>query len=215
MKVDRRSYDSPARERQARQTRHGIVSAAAALFVSQGYTGTSVATIAERAGVTSQTVYNAVGTKRELLRAAYDVTLVGDDEPVPLGERPEVRRLYDTTDAAALLHGYAALGRRTVERLGPLMLQIAAGAAAGEPDLIEHVRVTDDQRLTGVAMAVARVADLGALDPAVSRARARDRIWTLNSVQVWHLLTGIRGWSGDEYQDWIGDAMCDAVLRSG
>lgn len=212
MKISSRAYASPARERQARQTRRDILAAATDLFVTQGYAGTSVAEIAQRAGVSAQTVYNAVGTKRELLRAAYDVTLVGDDEPVALAERPEVRRMYATTDPVALLHSYAALSRRTLGRLGPLMLQIAAGAAAGEPDLVEHVRVTDDQRLTGVSMLIGRVVELGALHPGVGPERGRDRIWTLNSVQVWHLLTGVRGWSGQEYEDWIGDAMGAAVL---
>ena len=42
---------------------------------------------------------------------------------------------------------------------------------------------------------------------------ARDRIWTLNSVEVWHLVTGTLGWTADDYQDRIGDLMCAATLR--
>ena len=61
---------------------------------------------------------------------------------------------------------------------------------------------------------IGRVVELDALHPEVSPERARDRIWTLNSVQVWHLLTGTRGWTQEEYEDWIGDAMCAAVLGS-
>jgi hypothetical protein len=60
-----------------------------------------------------------------------------------------------------------------------------------------------------------RLDALDALAPAVSVESARDRIWTLNSVEVWHLLTGTLGWSGDDYQEWIGEAMCAATLRSG
>jgi hypothetical protein len=30
-----------------------------------------------------------------------------------------------------------------------------------------------------------------------------------------HLLTATLGWSGEDYQDWIGEAMCDAVLVRG
>jgi hypothetical protein len=33
-------------------------------------------------------VFNAVGGKAALLKAAYDVATVGDDEPVPLPQRP-------------------------------------------------------------------------------------------------------------------------------
>ncbi|HEU5484302.1 MAG TPA: TetR/AcrR family transcriptional regulator [Microlunatus sp.] len=208
----KRSYDSPARERQAQATRAEILTVAAALFAAQGYQRTSVAAVADMAGVTAQTIYNAVGSKQALLKAAYDRTLAGDDEPVSMAERPDVRAMYQLEDAVEFLHAYARLGRRVVERVGPLMLQIAAGAAAGEPDLVTHQQVTDGERLVGTGMVVQRVADLGALAAGLTPEVARDRIWTLNSAQVWGLLTLSRGWSGDAYEEWIGEAMCAAVL---
>lgn len=212
MNSPKRSYASPTRARQARATRAEILRSAAALFAEQGYGRTSVGAVAERAGVTAQTIYNVVGSKQQLLKAAYDVTLAGDDEPMSLAERPEVVSMYALLDATEFLHAYAALGRRVVERVGPLMLQIAAGAASGEPDLVEHQRVTDAERLVGTGMVVRRVSELGALLPGLSPDAARDRIWTLNSVQVWDLLTRSRGWSGEAYERWIGDAMVAAIL---
>ena len=214
MNSRKRSYASPTRALQARATRAEILRAAATLFAEQGYGRTSVGAVAERAGVTAQTIYNVVGSKQQLLKAAYDVTLAGDDEPMSLAERPEVVQMYALLDAAEFLRAYAALGRGLIERVGPLMLQIAAGAAGGEPDLVEHQRVTDAERLVGTGMVVRRVAELGALSPGLSPDEARDRLWTLNSVQVWDLLTRTRGWTGDAYQAWIGDAMGAAVLRS-
>jgi hypothetical protein len=59
---------------------------------------------------------------------------------------------------------------------------------------------------------VGRVVELGALSPGLDEDVARDRLWTLNSAEVWHLLTGARGWTGEQYEDWVGDAMCEAVL---
>lgn len=212
MNSGKRPYESPARERQARATRAEILTVAAALFAAHGYQRTSVAAVAEAAGVTAQTVYNAVGSKQALLKAAYDRTLAGDDEPVSLAERPEVRSMYQLEDAGQLLYAYARLGRQVLERVGPLMLQIAAGAAAGEPDLVAHQQVTDHERLIGTGMVVQRVLDLGVLAPGLALEVARDRIWTLNSAQVWGLLTRTRGWSGESYEQWIGEAMGAAVL---
>lgn len=215
MNFEKRSYDSPVRARQALATRAAILGAAAELFVDQGYGRTSVGQVAARAGVTAQTVYNAVGSKQALLKAAYDVVLAGDDEPVPLAERPEVKAIYARPDAAELLHAYARLGRQVAERIGPLALQIAAGAAAGDPDLVEHERVTDAERLVGTTMVVRRVRELGGLAPGLAVEQARDRIWTLNSIQVWSLLTRTRGWTGEAYAQWIGDQMCAAILDLG
>lgn len=201
------------RDEQAALTRRRVVAAAVARFHADGYGATTVAAIARDAGVSAQTVYNAFGTKAALLKAAYDVTLAGDDDEVPLAERPEVRALRAETDPAALLRGYAALGRSLLDRVGPLMLLIASGADGGEADLVELRDTTDNERLRGTSMVVARLADLGGLAPSLTPDAARDRLWTLNSVQVWHLLTADRGWSGEEYTAWIGDAMCAAVLR--
>ncbi len=213
-KPSTRPYSSAVRAEQADATRSRVVRAADARFRSDGYAATSVAAVARDAGVSGQTVYNVFGSKAALLKAAYDVAVVGDDDPVPLAERPDVRSLHAEPDAAVFLRGYAAFGRLVAERIGPLALQIAAGASAGDPDLVRLRDTTNAERLVGAGMVVQRVADLGALAPDLTVEAARDRIWTLNSIEVWHLLTGLRGWSGDEYAAWVGDAMVAAVLAS-
>lgn len=208
----RRSYRSPSRNEQTRTTRDRVTRAAAELFVRDGYAATTIAGVARHADVSAQTVYNGFGTKSALLKAAYDVLIVGDAADVPLAERPEVKAMYALPDATAFLHAYAALGRELLDRVGPLLLQIAAGAAVGDPDLTELRRVTDGERLIGTLMVARRVAELGALRPELTPEAARDRIWTLNSVEVWHLLTDTLGWSGDDYEAWIGEAMASTVL---
>jgi len=210
-----RGYRSELRTSQADQTRQRVAEAAAALFVADGYATTTISAVARAAGVSAQTVYNTYGTKAVLLKSAYDIALVGDAEPVPLAERPEMRALQTDPDPARMLRGYARLGRTVLDRVGALLWQVAAGAAAGEPDLVALRETTDRQRLTGTLMVARRLAELDALTPGLPVEAARDRIWTLNSVEVWHLLTGSRGWSGEQYQDWVGDAMVAATLRPG
>lgn len=207
-----RSYTSAVRTEQADATRSRVVRAADARFRTDGYAATSVAAVARDAGVSGQTVYNVFGTKAALLKAAYDVAVVGDEAPVPLAERPDVRAMYAEPDAAVFLRAYAAFGRHVAERIGPLALQISAGASAGDADLAELRDATNAERLVGAGMVARRVADLGALAPGLTVEAARDRIWTLNSIEVWHLLTGLRGWSGDAYAAWVGDAMVAATV---
>ena len=59
--------------------------------------------IAAAAGVSKQTVYNSCGSKAELLKRLYDVRLVGDDQPIAFGDRPEYPRIKATTDPRAML----------------------------------------------------------------------------------------------------------------
>jgi len=54
----------------------------------RGYAATSIDAIAEAAGVGSFDGILAAGGKPWLLKTAYDRAIVGDDEPVPLLERP-------------------------------------------------------------------------------------------------------------------------------
>ena len=207
-----RTYSSPIREQGARQTRRAIVGAARDLFLEHGYAATSVAAIARTAGVSGQTVYNVFGSKAALLKHVYDTTLVGDDEEVPFAQRPDVQAVYARQDAREFLAGYAELGLVLLRRLGPLVGVITAGAAAGDADLVAHLETVSRERLVGATMAAQRAADLGRLRPDVNLDQARDAIWTLNSVEVWRLLTVERDWSDDRYVRWLGRAMADAVL---
>ena len=207
-----RTYSSPVRAEQAELTKRRITDAAYDLFLERGYPATTIAQIAKAAGVTAQTVYNAFGSKPALLKRVYDIRLVGDEAPIPLAQRPDIIALYAQEDPARFLEGYARLGRELMDRLGPLLLVVQAGAQAGDPDLAAHIDTTNGERLIGTGMAANRVQALNALRPGLTVERARDLIWTLNSVEVWHLLTGLRGWSSDEYAEWLGKAMCGAVL---
>lgn len=211
---ERRRYDASGRERQAALTRRQIALAAVEQFVAQGYATTTVASVAKAAGVSAQTVYNGFGTKAALLKEGYDLLMVGDGEAVPLAERPDVQALYADPDPVSFLRGYARLGRELLDRLGPLAVQIGAGALAGDGDLVELRATTDRERLVGTGMVVGRLAELDALSPGLDADAARDRLWTLNSTEVWYLLTSTRGWTGEQYEDWVGDAMAAAVLRA-
>ena len=67
-----RRYRSPLRQERAADTRRRIAAAALDLFAEHGFGGTTVTAIAERAGVSAQTVYATFGSKGELLRALLD-----------------------------------------------------------------------------------------------------------------------------------------------
>src|SRR3954466_6982333 len=83
----KRQYSSSLRARQAADTKAQVLAAAAELFEETGWSGTTVAAIAKRAGVAVETVYSGVGSKKQVLRAVLDYAVVGDADPVPLVER--------------------------------------------------------------------------------------------------------------------------------
>jgi AcrR family transcriptional regulator len=67
-----RAYNSVRRELASIQTRDAILSAAVELFGSGGYARTTIAEIARRAGVATNTVYTSVGGKPDLVTALIE-----------------------------------------------------------------------------------------------------------------------------------------------
>src|SRR5690349_10608549 len=101
-----RPYDASRRRAQARETQAHIAEAARLLFIERGYHATSIRDIADRAGVAVQTIYNAFDGKPAILSRVADMAVVGDDEPIPLQDREELRELMAATDPAELVRGY-------------------------------------------------------------------------------------------------------------
>src|SRR3954453_24267194 len=61
------------RERQAGLGRRGILLAARRLFAQRGFARTGVADIAKAAGVSTQTVYNSIGSKQAVVARLNDL----------------------------------------------------------------------------------------------------------------------------------------------
>jgi AcrR family transcriptional regulator len=210
--VNPRTYDNSRRAEQARATRRRIVDVARELLLTQGYATTTIAQVAKAAGVSSETVQKGFGTKAALAKAVYDVTLVGDDEPVPLRERPEFVAVRAESDPVRKLAAYGVVGRTLWERLGPLMAVLMQGAQAGEPDLVAFVATVRRESYAGASGVVADLAARGALRPDLSVEQARDELWLLIQPELWLLLLGERGWTLDAVQAWFTRAASAALL---
>lgn len=208
----RRGYDNSRRAAQAVVNRGRMIDSARTLLLEQGYPGTTIGQIAAAAGVSAETVYKTFGTKAALAKAVYDVTLVGDDEPVPLRERPEFAAMIAEPDPRRKLERYAAIGRTLWERLGPLTSVLMDGAHAGDADLVEFAATVRRESYAGASGLVAHLAAAGALRPGLDIDQARDELWLLLQAETYRLLVGERGWSLDRMQGWFARASADALL---
>ena len=195
----------------ARATRRRIIDAAAQLFVAEGYTTTTLEQIAERAGVAVQTVYFHFGNKRTLLKEAVDVAAVGDDEPVPLLERPLYRQLAGERDPHRLLAAWTSGGREIFTRVAPIMA-VVRDAAGADPDMAAQWRTNQQQRATAYAVFAQQLTDLGALKAELSAQDAVDILLALVSFEVYLILTE-RGWSPQRWEKWMATTLTGALLK--
>jgi AcrR family transcriptional regulator len=205
-----RAYDSTRRKAQARETQRAVLRSAHDLFVTQGYTRTTMADVAERAGVSVETVYAAFGTKATLLHRAWDVTIGGDDEDVAYHERPEVLALRAEPDLARRFAMQAALFTQTARRVVPFQLAVHAAAAA-EPAAAAMVLEIGRQRLAGISVMAREAAATGQL--AVSEEECRDVVWAMTDGMLWHRLVNERGWSDERFADWLGQLWVSMLVR--
>jgi TetR/AcrR family transcriptional regulator of autoinduction and epiphytic fitness len=198
----KRRYSSARRAAQQRETRRAIVAAAATLFAQRGYVGTSFDAIAEAAEVGRATVFAHVPTKAALLKMAYDVTLVGDDEPIPLPERPESLAVRAERDPRRFLAGYAAIVIGVAGRVSPIYEAIR-GAAHADPEAAAVWRKVGAERRIGGGNIVASIVDRGGLRPGADPERAADLVFALTDPGLYHLLVRERGWPPEVFRDWL------------
>src|SRR6478736_7561755 len=188
-----RTYDSPLRDEQARLTRRRIIETARRMLLDGGYTGMTIAALARDAGVSVQTVYNAVGGKADVVKAVYDVALAGDDEPLAMTERPAFRALLVERNPRRWFAHYAAFSRGIYEGVGPLVTVLLAQAAAGEPDLADFAATIERERAAGTAKVAELYASRFPLRARLSVDETADILWTLTAPEIANRLIRQRG----------------------
>lgn len=199
----KRPYSSPLRAEAAQRTRAVIREAAADLFTERGYVSTTVKDIAAAAGVAVRTVHAAYpGGKAEIFHRALDVATAGDDEPVAVIDRPELRRAL--AEPGRLLADLARHGADLHARAGGLLRACMESAGAdGE------MRYLDELGARMMAQNMRTVAESlqahGML--AVPVDEAADVLFALGSPAVHDMLVRRRGWTGERYAEWLGRAL--------
>jgi AcrR family transcriptional regulator len=201
---ERRPYRSELRARQARGTRRAVVEAATGLFVARGYADTTLDAVAAAAGVSRRTVVNAVGGKAALLALAWDFSLVGDDEPVPMADRPAVLAILASTDPAESVRRWARMIAEVEERSAPIgrVLEAAADVDAEATALLAKA---DTERLEGTRAFAHHLVAIDGLGPGVTPERAADAFWALTDGTLYRRLVLDRGWSTADFATWLAE----------
>ena len=210
-KKTKRPYDSTRRRAQARETRKQVIEAARRLFVEHGYAGATIEAIAREAGVAPETIFATFGNKRTILAALIDVAVGGDEQPIPLLQRPGPQTVLQEIDPVRLLQLFAADISRILERVAPVFA-IMRVAAKTEPDIAELLKNRLEQRLRNLTAVAQRLAAQNALREDLTVEQTAEIIWTITSPEVYNLLTVDRGWPRERYAHWLGDTLARLLL---
>jgi AcrR family transcriptional regulator len=206
----KRSYDATRRRVAAERSRQEILVAARDLFREGGYAATTVRAVADRAGVSLDTVYAKVGRKAELLLAVHDMELAEASAPVPAEQRGYVQAVREAGTAAEKIRLYAEAMGRLLPRSVPLMVALRE-AGAEDPACAAQYEAVTERRAANMRLFAADLRATGELRADFDDDRVADLVWSLNSPEWFQLLTS-RGLSGPAYGELLADVLTRTLL---
>jgi AcrR family transcriptional regulator len=189
-----------------RLARRAVVEAARTLFVDRGYGATTIEAVSDRSDVPPATVYRLFSSKLGILKALLDVSIAGDDQALPLLDRPDVAALFAEPDPEKLLAGFARINVAINERSGQIY-QILASAACSEPEAADLLGQYTQQRQRGQGQIARALARAGALRADLRERDAADIIHVFMSPEVYRLFVTDRGWSRARYERWLKNVL--------
>jgi AcrR family transcriptional regulator len=161
--------------------------------------------IAAEAGTAVDTIYSAFGSKTNLLMAAIDLAIAGDDEPTAMVDRPELARFAEGTPLERLRTG-VRFTMGVYERSLPILRTLQEAAASDEVARA-RLRQYDNDRRDVMVVGLGFILGRAAPDDFV------DTIWALVSPEVLTMLTEKREWSVADTETWLVE-MCVAAMDS-
>lgn len=172
----------------------------------RGYHGATIASIAARAGVAPQTVYFVFHTKAELISAAIDGLVLGEDDPTVPQDSDWWAAMQREPDPREAL-------RRFVRGAAPLFER-----ASGLSEILRAAALTDDEvrrthqhheqlRATSFRDVVHTLSEKGPLREGLTVDTATDVLLVTFSDSTYVLFTSERGWSHQATIDWFCDAL--------
>ena len=211
--VKRRRYRSDRRQAQAASTRHEVVAAAQRLFERDGYAATTMAAVADEAGVAVETIYRNFEGKAGLIEAVIEAAVAGDAgrAQTAVEDRPAIRSITEEKDPRKKLALYAATQPGIHRRAGRLRRALREAAHADSRLEAVHQRL-EDQPYIGLLRFAQHLQEFGALKSGLTVEEARDLLWSINSLAMYELLVVDRGWSTERYEDWITQMMIQSLI---
>lgn len=218
------TFGTKPRHDQSRQKRAGeairqrsrekLVLGAGEVFAEQGYSGATVAAIADRAGVSLQTVYTAWGSKRRLLRAYVEYTMTGS--PTAITDRRWVPQLQQMLDPESRTNPQARMKRvaQIFCQIAPRMAlpwRLTQEGAAIDPGVAEdHAELNRLQRhsMAGLLDGI----DQNSLRPGLTMDSAIDTLMIIASPATYQTLVEQQGYSITEFQHWLENTLIAALL---
>jgi AcrR family transcriptional regulator len=206
----KRSYDASGRREQARARRLAVVLAARELFERDGFRPTTIAAVAAHAGVSAESIYKGFGSKAALAKAVFDVVIAGDDEPIPVADRPAAQAVRDEPDARRKIAMYVEGLAQRQARSARVQILIRDGRHVDDSLAPVWAKLTVEG-LTGMTGLGRHLLNTGQLRDGIGLDEVRDVLWNYLAIDTYERLVLTQGWPLERYSQWLAHAITSAL----
>lgn len=141
------------------------------------------------------------------------MSIVGDDDSVPMVERPHIRSLLAEPDPKKTVASFVHVAAEVNARTAPIH-RILTNAAASDADTATLLDELTRQRQQGQGLVARALARRRALRRTLHERDAGDIIPALVSPEVPWLLVIDRDWPPDRYETWLTETLADQLLAA-
>lgn len=205
-----RRYRSELRQRQAAGTRRRVVEAAAVVFSENGYQAATFAQIAQRAGVSIETVQKH-GPKTALLWAAVEVASFGVEGEIDISLTEQGAAIIEARDPDEFAK-IVSEAMFAINEAAAGVWTALAGAAHGDSGLRDNLA----ERLAGIRGQVENVlrvvAERGWLRTDVAFDDLVEACCVITSVESYVRFVLLDRKSQEEYQSFVARMLRDTIL---
>jgi len=205
----KRHYDSGRRRQEALRTRAAVLEAAERSFLARGYGATTVASIAEAANVSVETIYKGFGGKAGLVRAIWDKGLAGSGQ-VPAPQRSDDMSSREP-DLRNVIRNWGVLTTEVAPRTAPILLLVRM-AAATDPEMATLLEETNRARLVRMEHNARQLGSRGDLREGVTIEQARDVMFAYSSPELYEMLVLRQNWPLERYGRFVSEGIIAALL---
>lgn len=202
----KRAYRSSTRAEAAERTRARVLAAGKYLFARKGIDATTIAQIAERAGVSEPTVYALVKSKAGLLNAVMQEALFGprfqEAQRRIVGVEDPVRRIALTAHIA-----------RAIYDAESAELNLLIRSSVFSPELRKSQQAFEALRRKMQKERIDALFEAGQAREGLTREDAATLLWMYTGREIYQKLVNESGWSADRYQAWLEATLLEGLTR--
>lgn len=189
-----------------------IVEAAAQLFLERGYHASSISQIAAQAGVAVQTIYNSIGSKRDVLSRVLDFAAGGERAPSPVAQFMREQAEHEF-DAIRIIEQLVEFWQGALPRTAPV-LRIIRDAAGIDPEAATLDRERAAQRLRNYATAARLLDQRGALRDGLTIDQAAAAIFAIGHPETYRTLVIDGTWDDGQWGAWARATLEAALIKT-